>query len=792
MRFRKFLGALLAAASLTAGAAVPATETAELVEFYNASLDHYFITITPKEISDLDTGVHPGWTRTGYRFLVVKAGSTYAGSVPVCRFYGRPDKGIDSHFYSAKATECEDVKTKFPDSWVFETGEAFRAFPVNADGSCPADTGRVNRLYNNRPDVNHRYTDQPSVFFYMVGKGYTPEGDGNPNFPVAFCAPTGGSVVPPPAAGAPDCTVTANSLVPAVGSTLTLTAQCTNSPTKYVWSGCTASTGGPPSAVAGSATCQTTKSTAGAAAYTLYASNAAGPAPDVTVTVNWGGAAGNLPICTLTPSASVINTGTPLVLTANCSQAPNRYDWYECDYLVQSICNIMPVCAATSPTCTVNKTNAGFARYAVAGGNNAGTGPKAAADVEWRQASGGGGGGGGGGEPIPSCSLYASNSTPLVNSQIVLSASCTGNPTSFTWTGVTCSAIQCAATSSTPGSVTYSVSASNASGTGGVAYLAVNWQTGAPVPSCTLTPSSLAPQTGSTLTISASCTNSPTNFTWTGCSSNGPNCTDTVTAAGQKEYSLVASNGAGAGSPANVVVQWTGPVTAVPACTLASNIAAPVVGQTVTLTATCTNAPTSYVWTGCTSNGPTCVAASTAAGPVTYTVAGVNAIGTGAIGATAVNWQAAGSGGADYCGSYNNVIRVSVEWGDYSRYTTGGLGGFSADGVLVFSVTVPATPTSYGAPGYTSIAEFQGPPALRYMTLSKSACDFRPVDPTGVSGPYDVSVGKQATIYWNVGAQPIALQPGQTYHFNVRNTDVNGATDCNSVCNAGISAIWPH
>jgi hypothetical protein len=61
-----------------------------------------------------------------------------------------------------------------------------------------------------------------------------------------------------------------------------------------------------------------------------------------------------------------------------------------------------------------------------------------------------------------------------------------------------------------------------------------------------------------------------------------------------------------------------------------------------------------------------------------------------------------------------------------------------------------------------------------------------------VKGPYDVSIGKQATIYWNVGASPIALQPGQTYHFNVRNTDVNGVTDCNSVCNAGISAIWPH
>ena len=211
MRFRKLIGALLAAASFSAVAAIPPTETTEIVEFYNAALDHFFITLGPKEIQDLDSGVHPGWTRTGYRFLVVKNGSGYAGSLPVCRFYGRPEKGIDSHFYSAKASECEDVKNKFPDAWIFETAEAFRAFPVNVNGSCPADTTPVYRQWNQRADVNHRYTDQLSVYQFMVSKGYKPEGDGDPQLPVAFCAVAGGSVVPPPAADAPSCTVTASS-----------------------------------------------------------------------------------------------------------------------------------------------------------------------------------------------------------------------------------------------------------------------------------------------------------------------------------------------------------------------------------------------------------------------------------------------------------------------------------------------------------------------------------------------------------------------------------------------------
>ena len=43
-------------------------------------------------------------------------------------------------------------------------------------------------------------------------------------------------------------------------------------------------------------------------------------------------------------------------------------------------------------------------------------------------------------------------------------------------------------------------------------------------------------------------------------------------------------------------------------------------------------------------------------------------------------------------------------------------------------------------------------------------------DPTGANGPFDVSNGKQATIYWNVGTQPAALMPGQTYYFNFRNS----------------------
>ena len=71
----------------------------EAIEFYNAALDHYFLTVDPKEVSDLDLGVHAGWTRTGQMFPVFGSAESAAGTsaTPVCRFYIPPQHG-DSHF----------------------------------------------------------------------------------------------------------------------------------------------------------------------------------------------------------------------------------------------------------------------------------------------------------------------------------------------------------------------------------------------------------------------------------------------------------------------------------------------------------------------------------------------------------------------------------------------------------------------------------------------------------------------------------------------------------------------
>jgi hypothetical protein len=67
--------AVLAVLAVPQAGTQPLPTRVSVVEFYNASLDHYFITAIPNEISDLDNGVHAGWARTGETFNAYAIGS---------------------------------------------------------------------------------------------------------------------------------------------------------------------------------------------------------------------------------------------------------------------------------------------------------------------------------------------------------------------------------------------------------------------------------------------------------------------------------------------------------------------------------------------------------------------------------------------------------------------------------------------------------------------------------------------------------------------------------------------
>ena len=167
---------------------------------------------------------------------------------------------------------------------------------------------------------------------------------------------------------------------------------------------------------------------------------------------------------------------------------------------------------------------------------------------------------------------------------------------------------------------------------------------------------------------------------------------------------------------------------------------------------------------------------------------GVNAFGTGPRAELQVEWRNNVPGyTAGFCGQYSRAKRIVIPWGSTERYNTVDYGGFPADMVVVIEVSVPASPPSYATAGYTSLAEFNGVPAYRHMTLSKTACDFRDPDPTGTNGPFAASAGTAVLIGWNVGAPPVGLVAGQTYYFSVRNLSCGQLT-----CEATTSTTWPH
>jgi len=160
------------------------TDTLAVIEYYNAALDHFFLTAIPAEIHALDAGTLRGWARTLQSFSAFAQAAS--GKNPVCRYYLPPAAG-DSHFYSASPIECDEVRAKFP-GFVFEGAAVLHiALPDTATGVCATGTLPVFRVWNNRADSNHRYTTDPAIRDMMVGRGGIAEGYGPDR--VIMCAP---------------------------------------------------------------------------------------------------------------------------------------------------------------------------------------------------------------------------------------------------------------------------------------------------------------------------------------------------------------------------------------------------------------------------------------------------------------------------------------------------------------------------------------------------------------------------------------------------------------------------
>ena len=332
--------------------------TLDAVEYYNAALDHYFVTASANEIEKLDAGMFVGWQRTSYVFKAFDPSTPVSGASSVCRFYGRPAAGLDSHFYSASPAECAEVHQRFPDAWIEETENAFGVWLPNPQtGQCPATSVPVYRIWNKRIDSNHRFTTDPAVQQAMIARGYVAEGYGPGPMPVAMCAPSDGQPGP---VLLPACVLSASNSTPNVGATVVLTATCTSEPTTFTWTGCVSST----------ATCSATSSAVGQVGYTVVARNAAGASAPASVNVSWQAATATA-ACTLsrTSQTDPPTVNTVVVLKATCNQTVSSFTWQGC--------------SSTSSSCTVRELAPGAHTYSVFARNSNGASEPATMTLGW-------------------------------------------------------------------------------------------------------------------------------------------------------------------------------------------------------------------------------------------------------------------------------------------------------------------------------------------------------------------------------------------------------------------------
>jgi putative pyrroloquinoline-quinone binding quinoprotein/putative Ig domain-containing protein len=114
------------------------------------------------------------------------------------------------------------------------------------------------------PPASMTYTDPACSSFVMSG---------TPPAQVLTCVGEG-------AGGVPVCAPTANPSSPAVGQQTTISANCSNQPSSYVWTGSTCSG-------TGAATCTVVKSRRTSVTFTVQGTNAAGTGAPATITVSW-------------------------------------------------------------------------------------------------------------------------------------------------------------------------------------------------------------------------------------------------------------------------------------------------------------------------------------------------------------------------------------------------------------------------------------------------------------------------------------------------------------------------
>ena len=172
--------------------AKPAPQRVTVQEFYNPTLDRYFVTTDEHEAKAISINPYSQERATGLTFNAWSSDAYPSGASIVYRFYGSADPGPNSHFFTANVDEVRALQRTELDTplttkrWNYE-GMAFAIKAPEANGSCPADTPvKVYRAYNNgfarRVDSNHRLLSDATLYAQMIAAGWIGEG-------VVMCGP---------------------------------------------------------------------------------------------------------------------------------------------------------------------------------------------------------------------------------------------------------------------------------------------------------------------------------------------------------------------------------------------------------------------------------------------------------------------------------------------------------------------------------------------------------------------------------------------------------------------------
>ena len=163
--------------------AVASAQAVTVVEYYNRTLDAYFMTGRSNEQALLD-GLPADFARTGMEFTAVSASAASASQVRVCRFYiSIASPLVSSHFYGREGIDCEALRAQNPPGFSYEDFD-FAVTAPDASGACaaaaPIPVFRSFRAVANGRTSNHRYTTTRTSYDGMTAAGWAPE-------QLAFC-----------------------------------------------------------------------------------------------------------------------------------------------------------------------------------------------------------------------------------------------------------------------------------------------------------------------------------------------------------------------------------------------------------------------------------------------------------------------------------------------------------------------------------------------------------------------------------------------------------------------------